>query len=298
MKKGFLLTAEPRPASFSEVLQPVEADECPICLESLHPTTSLMYPCRHLVCEECTRGLWAIRREGHPSTQYLECPLCRELLRVVHGNLAAFIAAHARTNFGPTKATALPASPRTNPAGGLGNLSVHELKIAATQLDVDLTGAIERSDIERSIESTLDVSPSAAIKALPPRCLRAILQARAIPHAECVEKEELAKLVLLSPKGSCLALPAGLLKRMLAALGHAGEGDCDLEKDQLARRVMLVRALARSAPPAQQTMSREAGGPGDDPMEAVGAVDDGPSPPCCCCCGPARVKRRSHPEIC
>ena len=246
MKRGFLLSDTRSPA-FSAVLEPIEAEECPICLEALEPEEALMLSCRHCICVECTQSLWEVRRAAQSSTQYLECPLCRELLHVAGANLPAFLAANSLANFGARVRTPRRRAGSPSPSS-LDNLTIHELKAVVRLLgSVDVTGVVERADIERAVEASLGApSPAAAISALPLRCLQAVLGIRDIPHEQCVERDELVKLVLQSPRGSCSALPAGVLKRMLAAFGHGGEITVGLEKHELARRVMVVRALARS----------------------------------------------------
>ena len=76
MKKGFLLT--PTREQDQAVLQPVEAEDCPVCLDELQPSTSLFLSCRHSICIECAQNLWALRRAAQ-NTTHLECPLCRTL---------------------------------------------------------------------------------------------------------------------------------------------------------------------------------------------------------------------------
>ena len=55
------------------------------------------------------------------------------------------------------------------------------------------------------------------------RCLRCVLDARSIPHDDCVEKDDLAARVRASPRGSCMLLPARTLKAMLVSFGLGDE---------------------------------------------------------------------------
>eukprot|EP00966_Prymnesium_polylepis_P155075 3581214-Prymnesium_polylepis.1 len=100
----------------------------------------------------------------------------------------------------------------------LENLTVQEVKVVVRllRLQAELSGAVERPDIERVIEARISAaSPDAAIGSLPNECLRAILDVRSIPHGNLVDRAELAKLVERSPHGTCLTLPVGVLRRML-----------------------------------------------------------------------------------
>ena len=227
----------------------------PICLEELEVSTSLMLPCRHQMCRECTRQCWALRQQAQPSTQHLECPLCRQLIHVQKGDLNAFIAANAASNFfagdpnTPRCRAVLGAGRR--PPSTLDNLTLQELKLAVRLLSLQdsLAGAVERHEIEACIEQRIRApAPEAAVAALPIEVLRALLRGRSVPHgAVSSDREALANLVIRSSRGSCQALPVGTLRAMLREFGHASEAFDDLEKSDLARRVAAARALAHSA---------------------------------------------------
>ena len=143
----------------STLVEAVEADDCPVCLDPLEPQTSVLLPCRHLVCSACTKAVWTVAQADPPkrAKRALECPVCRTEHIVVHGNLMAFLAAHQASNFG-----AEPATPRTavrsSQQGGLAALSVHELRLVVRALQVQrrVAGELERSDIERAISQEVD----------------------------------------------------------------------------------------------------------------------------------------------
>ena len=145
---------------------------------------------------------------------------------------------------------------------------------------------------------------------LPIPTLHALLEARSIPHADCVQKNDLVVRIEQSPKGSCLGLPARVLKQMLRNYGYACEIDMHVDKHELARQVMVGRAFdrARRAAEEQQRVQhaqrsdadlmRPAGGPTRahspasvspaswvQPSRAqpVQGVDDEHHSPCCMC---------------
>ena len=168
------------------------------------------------------------------------------------GDLAAFIAANAASNF-----AAEPNTPRCRAVLGAGrrppttldNLTLQELKLAVRLLSLQgsLAGAVERHEIEACIEQRIRApAPEAAVAALPIEVLRALLVGRSVPHSTLYsDREALVNLVIRSSRGSCQALPVGTLRAMLRELGHASEAFEDLEKGDLARRVAAARALAR-----------------------------------------------------
>ena len=253
MKKGFLLSgsADETTTTESVVLTAVEASDCPVCLDELDADTSLLLPCRHSLCMECTRNLWALRRETQPSTHHLECPLCRQLVQVQKADLPAFIAAHKASNFGndcgntPRQRELLNAG--GSPGSLAGNLTVHELRIVVRLLALQssLVGAVDRHDLERAVESRINAqSPDSAISALPTEILCSLLDGRGIPRPSIPNNAELAKLVERSPRGACQNLPVGVLRAMLRRFGHGSEAYSDLEKGDLARRVMAARLMA------------------------------------------------------
>ena len=134
MKKGFLLQ-NPGPTPVPVLVTPVECDECPVCLEPIERQSSLLLPCRHVLCVPCTRSLWQLRRAANASTVNLECPVCRSLHSVRHGDFNAFIASHAAANFadptggsGGGDSTSARAQPTTRQ--GLETLTVPELLLA------------------------------------------------------------------------------------------------------------------------------------------------------------------------
>ena len=252
MKKGFLLTpsdAAAPSASDANLLQPIVTDECPVCLDPLNHDESIILTCRHMLCMPCTRSLWELRRATDRATVHLECPVCRTLVKVANGDLAAFCAAHNARNFlGPAVTPRL--KPRVDP-GGLNTLTVTELKglVEYYGLQQLTVGQLEREAIEAAILDALPKSNApmgspqgSPISRLPVRLLRAILDLRAIPHQDCIEKQDLVTRVEQSARGSCMQLPASVLKLMLANLGcndqppHADHGE-------LARQVMAARAL-------------------------------------------------------
>lgn len=260
MKKGFLL-ASPEHRSSSTVVEAVDSEECPICLEPLEPARSVLLPCRHLLCGACTRSLWQLRRESDASTTQLECPVCRSHLSVARGDLNAFIAAHCAANFGGDESTTTPSPRRVRQPmslEGLDTLTVPELLATIRQLGIqsEVAGINERNEIERCIERALPevplgAQPVSAIGRLPIRCLRAILDVRRIPHSDLVYKVDLAALVVQSPRGSCMHLPARVLLHMLRDFGHGDEEH--IEKSELARRVAAARLIAKANP---QTAAR------------------------------------------
>ena len=202
-------------------------------------------------------------------------------VKVQHGDFRTFVAAHKASNFGAT-ATNTPrqrAAVAERPPGTLGhNLTVQELKLVERQLNLhdSVTGAVERHDIERVIESRLGVAaPEQAIAALPPATLRAILGARDIPHGSAIDQQSLVSLVDKSARGSCWGLPVGVLRSMLRQFGHGQDAHVDLEKHDLARRVMAARVMSKTptaaAAAARRSVSERvawsppARGSGDDP---------------------------------
>ena len=76
--------------------------------------------------------------------------------------------------------------------------------------------------------------PLLLLALLPVRCLRALLDDRCIPHADCVEKEDLARRIELSPKGAVFALPPRVLKQMLRDAGLVAESETHVDKEELA----------------------------------------------------------------
>ena len=108
-----------------------------------------------------------MRRAENAATVHLECPVCRALIKVANGNVAAFAAAHAAHNFlGPA------VTPRTKPRDdptSLNSLTVPELKllVASLSLQAHVSGSLERDDIERAIEGALPPQSSAAADATP-----------------------------------------------------------------------------------------------------------------------------------
>lgn len=262
MKRGFLLSSGDQQAAGqtepeSVVLQAVEADDCPICLEELEPSTSIMLHCRHQICIECTRQCWSLRRQAQPATQHLECPLCRSLITVLNANLSAFIAAHTASNFQSTTSSQSPPKPHAavgaksaQPGTLAHNLTLQELKMVIRLLSLQgsLAGACERHDIESIVEQRIRApAPEQAVDSLPSEVLRGLLRGRCVPYANISgDHSKLADLVRRSPRGACQALPVGVLRTMLREFGHAAEAFDDLEKADLARRVAAARALHRS----------------------------------------------------
>lgn len=289
MRKGFLLTPV-TPAENAKLLHPIESDECPVCLDALDTNDAILLTCRHLLCTACTRSLWHLRRSENASTVHLECPICRSLVKVAHGDLAAFAAAHAASNFiGPV---ATPhRKPRTDPMG-LNTLTVAELKVLVQHFSLRdrVSGSLEREEIERAIETALPArglgaSEASAVSRLPVRSLRAVLDLREIPHDDCVEKAELVERVLQSARGSCMKLPATVLLRML------GDETPPTDKDELARRVMAQRAFRRAAAAqaaqAAQMAAAKSGTGTAQRVETIAAHrrhpgDDDPPTHCCC----------------
>lgn len=274
MKRGFLLTpTKSKPDEASQPLQPVETDECPVCLDPLETDGSIFLVCRHLLCTPCTQSLWQLRRETHPSSLHLECPICRTLIKVANGDLSAFCAAHTASNFiGPVQ------TPRRRPppedSHGLNTLTVAELKllVAHFHLQARVAGQLEREEIERTIQDALPApalgaSGASPIARLPVRAMRAILEEREIPHDDCVEKGELIERVLQSARGSCMRLPSSVLVRML------GEEAPPSDKAELARRVMAARALRRAVAAQERERATAAR---DPPRQYVSAR--GPPP--------------------
>ena len=284
------------------LLQPVEADECPVCLDTLLNEQTILLTCRHLVCTPCVRSLWQLRRAESAATVHLECPVCRELVKVKDGDLAAFVAAHTASNFiGPVR------TPRRWPPDdpqGLHTLTVAELKLLVAHfgLQARVSGQLERDDIERAIEAALPAPPLSAadttspIGRLPVKALRAVLELRAIPHDDCLERPELVERVAQSARGSCMMLPSALLRRMLAALGEPDAAATGLDKVELARRVMATRALRRAAAAAAAGATPRSPMGGQPPRTAVGGspmppygggavLAERPEPPVKCGCG-------------
>ena len=272
MRSGFLLSPrrEPQPAasstptvaasppaatSPSEVVQAVEAEDCPVCLDPLEPDDSLLLSCRHLVCTACAKAVWSVGQADaeRRAKKLLECPVCRTTHEVARGDLSAFVAAHLASNFGDT--SSLESSPSRPPATrkseGLATLTVAELRLVASELGLDMRGAVERSDIERIIEQQLERKvqrdlpvgsvPPPTLALLPLKCLRCLLESRCIPYDDCPDRESLVKRVEQSPKGSCLELPVRVLKRMLVSFGLGDEKHVD--KAELARATMAGRVV-------------------------------------------------------
>ena len=306
MRRGFLLPSD-KPVRDEEsiLLQPVYADECPVCLDSLSMDSALLLTCRHMLCSACLKSLWRMRREANPATGHLECPVCRSLVKVANGDLAAFAAAHTACHFiGP------PRTPRRRAPtdeSGLHSLTVPELKALVSHLGLQasVSGELERDEIEHAIAAALPSPPLGSaevspISRLAVRSLRAILELRAIPHDDCVEKPELVQRVLQSARGSCMSLPKDVLLRMHAMLSRPEETPAE-DQIELARRVMAARALRRAhaaqrAAEAMQASTKQAAGQSErhrtaaygrgQPHAAHPHGEAEPEPPrtmhCCC----------------
>ena len=104
--------AKPNPDA--TLVEAVEADDCPVCLEALEPQTSVLLPCRHLVCSACTKAVWTVAQADPPkrAKRALECPVCRTEHVVRDANLMAFLAAHQASNFGPEPTIVHPTLPK------------------------------------------------------------------------------------------------------------------------------------------------------------------------------------------
>ena len=264
MRPGFLLdesstqssTPMQVPTSAAEaasLVQAIDAEDCPVCLDALEASTSLLLPCRHMLCIACTKAVWTVAQSdpARRKDKLLECPMCRTAHAVAHGNMDAFVAAHQASNFGD----AVPATPRAPPRTdeGLSTLTVAELMLVVRGLGIDVAGQLERSEIERAVvaacERRLPLGETAQkpLVVIPPRLLRAILEERAIPHADiATNSEELAKRIEQSPKGSCLNLPPRVLKQMLTSFGLGADAAMHIDKSELARQAMAARAIDRS----------------------------------------------------
>lgn len=191
-----------------------DGDECPVCLEPLSSASPVALPCRHAICRACVTELWEVQqctlatwKDGH-----LTCPLCRASHLVGAQGLDTFLAAVAA---GPAtaaaaaaaKAAARPTTPRTTAVAdkdGLAALTLGELKTVSQALALDGT-LLERSSIEASIRDRLAAGDRAELALLPARALKAVLQARLIPHDDCVEKADLVARVAQTHRGSCKA---------------------------------------------------------------------------------------------
>ena len=99
--------------------------------------------------------------------------------------------------------------------------------------------------------------PSEVLASLPARCLRSVLEDRCIPHDDCVDAQQLAKRIEQSPKGSVFGLPARVLKQMLREGGLTAESEVHVDKEELARRVMVVRSLTRARKEQEKLRQQE-----------------------------------------
>jgi hypothetical protein len=264
MRPGFLLDSPRKraaePAREEVVVHAVEADDCPVCLEEMESESSILLPCRHLLCVGCAKAVWAVAQSDPERRAMLDCPLCRQAHRVAHGNLPAFVAAHRASNF-QQRAGGGGATPRTTRGlDGLSSLSVAELRTVVRSLAVRIDGMNERSDIERAVSDQLEsklplgetLVDANILSHLPVGTLRAILEVRSIPHADCVLKSDLVARVEQSPKGSCFGLPPRVLKQMLRSYGYAREDEMHVDKHELARQVMVGRAFDRARRAAEE----------------------------------------------
>ena len=232
-----------------------------MCLDQLLPESSVLLSCRHLVCKACTKALWQVAQGDaeRRAKSLFECPVCRSEHCVAHADLDAFLAAHLASNFVAPEAGGPDAASRSSlrrSEEGLATFTVPELRIVVDELRLNVRDAIDRSDIERAAERQLErkvplgTTAPRTLALLPERCLRRVLDTRAIPHDDCADKEALAIRVEQSPKGSCLGLPPRVLKRMLITFGLGDE--VHIDKEELARRVMAGRALHQASQAQKQ----------------------------------------------
>ena len=132
--------------------------------------------------------------------------------------------------------------------GSLDTLTLEELNTVCKEVGATREGAFERREVEAAIQRQLGVPQKAnVIESLSTPCLKAILDVRTIPFDDCIEQQDLVQRVLATPRGSVFKLPAKVLKRMLCDYGC--EGEVYVDKENLARRVMVLRSLHRGAPP-------------------------------------------------
>lgn len=187
------------------VVQAVEAEDCPVCLDALSPEDSVLLPCRHLLCTACTKAVWQVAQvdPARSVNQQLDCPICRTQHSVNHGDLPAFVSAHCAANFGTTPRT--PRAAVVRQATGLASLTGAELIIVTKNLKLDMAGMVDRRDIEREVEKAIannqqpGVPVDSVLQLLPMRCLRDILDMRRIPHDDCHYRVDLAKRIEQSP---------------------------------------------------------------------------------------------------
>lgn len=261
---GPATAAAPGNDALHNVIAAVEAEDCPVCLDPMQPSTSVMLPCRHLLCMACCKSLRALLQD----TPGLDCPLCRTRHRV--DSMSVFLAAHQASHFlqGSPVTPRMPARVVDADDSSIMSLTVGELKVVARALGVSVEGLVEREAIERTIaqavernqpigQHTSTATGALPLAGLPQKALRAVLDHRLIPHADLVVAEDLAVRAAQSTRGSCLRLPPRVLKQMLRDFGRREDIENALEKEELARRCMAARALCRAAGNGAAALERE-----------------------------------------
>ena len=261
---GPATAAAPGNDALHNVIAAVEAEDCPVCLDPMQPSTSVMLPCRHLMCMACCKSLRALLQD----TPGLDCPLCRTRHRV--DSMSVFLAAHQASHFlqGSPVTPRMPARVVDADDSSIMSLTVGELKVVARALGVSVEGLVEREAIERTIaqavernqpigQHTSTATGALPLAGLPQKALRAVLDHRLIPHADLVVAEDLAVRAAQSTRGSCLRLPPRVLKQMLRDFGRREDIENALEKEELARRCMAARALCRAAGNGAAALERE-----------------------------------------
>lgn len=240
--------------------------DCPVCLEdtrflSGQPVT--IPCCRKVYCRQCIVALVGAQKGNPPvgadgvakwMAHTLVCPTCREEHHVPGGRGEKW-ADRLALDSDPSKwgGTALLSEAQKEVDGTLCSALSREELVAvccaggkqhysaarAELAQLDRTGLV--AEAARRLGSSS--AEGLRVSELSVRAARCVLTMRGVPFADCLEKSELTQRVEQCHRGSCSRLPTKLLKQMLVAEGLGDETYED--KENLARRLMAVRALRR-----------------------------------------------------
>lgn len=256
-------------ADAMESAEDAEDHDCPVCFEDMRllPDVPVTMPCCHKrFCRPCVIALVGAGKgdatnggQGPAKPKnLLVCPTCRAEHYVPSGNgeqwackLALDDDASKWGGLDSLTAARLERDAALDPALCLA-LTREELIAAYAAVDSvhhatarALLGEFDRPRLIGEVARRLNSASGAELRVseLTVRAARAVLQLRDIPYGDCLEKAELCTRVEQSHRGGVKKLPIKVLKHMLAleGLGH----EVYVDKENLARRVMAVRALRR-----------------------------------------------------
>jgi hypothetical protein len=253
-----------------------EADtDCPVCLEDTRsvPGLPVTVPCcRKTYCRACIHALVGAQKGNPPVgpdgvvaknwAHILVCPTCRAEHHVPGGSGEQWARKLALDNdasaWGGSDTRELlllekdqPASANPELCSALSREELVAVCVAAGGAQHEAAprqlGLLDRSKLIAEAARRLGSSSGEGllVSELSIRAARSVLTLRDIPFGDCIEKAELVVRVEQSHRGACSKLPVKLLKRMLEAEGLGDE--IFVDKNNLARRVMAVRALRRQS---------------------------------------------------